>query len=135
MSVSSEELAYHNTSKASRVLQMKLDQLSLDNKTRPGHFKKLVLRLPDPNRRNVSTGMVACQRQDCWVEEPRQKCARLRRSLVEALDGVISFVDNYPISLEEAERTSKEFEEARKEFRKRHMSFMREVYRVGFRDR
>ena len=54
---------------------------------------------------------------------------------MEALDGVISLVGNYPISLEEAERTKKEFEEIRKEFRKRNMSVMREVCRVGFRDR
>ena len=106
------------------TFQIKLNQVSLDDNTRPGHVRILMLHLLDPNRRNMSTGMVPCQRRDWWAEDIRLKCARLRRLPIEVFERIISLVDDYPISLEEAERTRKEFQGEREEFRTRHTKAM-----------
>ncbi len=106
------------------TFQMKLNPFSLADSSRPGHCRILILYLLDPNRRNMSTAMVPCQRRDWWAKEVRQKCARLRRLPMEIFHSIVSMVDDYPISLEEAEHTRQEFKEEREEFRKRHTKAM-----------
>lgn len=55
-------LTYPNT------LQYSMDTVELEDLSKPGHLKLVVLYLVDPNIKIISTAQIPCQRQD-WVEE------------------------------------------------------------------
>jgi hypothetical protein len=102
------------------VFQTRLLPFSIDDPSKPGHMRCLMLHLIDPNRRMMSTAMVPCQRRDWWAREIRTRCPRLWRLPQEVFDLVIEHVDNYPISIEEGQRTRDEFRAEREAFRERH---------------
>ena len=79
-----------------------------------------MLHLIDPSWRAMSTGMVPCQRKDWWAHEIRISCAKFWRLPRAVFNAIIEGVDGWPISLEEGEKTRKEFVEEREGFRVRH---------------
>lgn len=116
------------------TFQTKFNPFSSDDKTRPAHCRIFILHLLDPNRRNMSTSLVPCQRRDWWAEEVRRTCLRLRSLPIELWHKIVEMVDDWPISLEEAERTRAEFVQEREEFRERHTKAMIEYGEWDFGD-
>lgn len=106
------------------VFQTRIAPFDLEDTAKPGHMRLLMLHLIDPNRRAMSTGMVPCQRRDWWAHDIRTSYPRFWRLPREVFDLIIDNVEDWPISMEEGEKTRKEFLEERKEFRVRHTSAM-----------
>ena len=106
------------------TFQTRLNSFSLADASRPGHCRLLTLHLLDPNRRNMSTAMVPCQRRDWWAREIRQRSPRMRRLPTEIFDKIIDMADGNPISMEEAEEIRTEFLEEREEYRRQHTKSM-----------
>ena len=109
------------------VFQTRIAPFGLEDTARPGHLRLLMLHLIDPNRRAMSTGKVPCQRRDWWAHDIRTSCARFWRLPREVFDLIVENVGDWPISMEEGEKTKKEFLEEREEFRARH-TFAMEGY-------
>ena len=92
--------------------------------TKPGHRKILALFLVDPNADVISTADIPPQRLDWWSEQV------LKRPLAGVVDGndhlnklpaelkakVLSNVEDFPISLEQAKVYREELMEERKQF-------------------
>ena len=116
------------------TFQVRLNAFTLENKERPAHCRILMLHLLDPNRRNMSTRLVPCQRRDWWADEVRSRCARFRQLPVELWDKIVGMVDDWPIGLEEAERIRKDFLKEREDFRERHTRAMEEYGEWDFGD-
>lgn len=108
------------------IWQTRLLPFELADKSRPGHFKILVLHLIDPNRRIISTSRVPPQRRDWWAKEVRRQNAVLWRLPNEIWDNVVATLEGYPLSIEEAEHLRNEFVEERAEFQKKHTEAMME---------
>ena len=106
------------------TFQTRLNSFGLDDASKPGYCRILTLYLLDPNRRNMSTAMVPCQRRDWWAREIRQRSPRMRRLPMEIFDKIISMVDGYPVSVEEAQKIRTEFVAEREEYRKQHTKSM-----------
>ena len=106
------------------IFQTRLNKFTLADASKPGHCRLLTLHLLDPNRRNMSTAMVPCQRRDWWAREIRQRSPRMRRLPTEVFDNIIGMVDGDPTSTEEAEKIRREFREEREEYRKQHTKSM-----------
>ena len=106
------------------TFQTKLDAFSPKDKTRPAHCRIYMLHLLDPNRRNMSTSLVPCQRHDWWAAEVRRNCPRFQSLPVELWDEIVSMVDGWPVGLEEAERIRTKFLREREGFRERHTRAM-----------
>ena len=106
------------------TFQTRLNSFGLDDASKPGYCRILTLHLLDPNRRNMSTAMVPCQRRDWWAREIRQRSPRMRRLPMEIFDKIISMVDGYPVSVEEAQKIRTEFVAEREEYRKQHTKSM-----------
>lgn len=89
-------LAFPNT------LQHCVDPFSLEDKTRPGHRRFLVLWLVDPHYRVLSTRNVPPQRHDWWVEEGLNKVEVFEKLPVELAEEVGQMIGEWPIGMEEA---------------------------------
>ncbi|KAI4088586.1 MAG: hypothetical protein L6R37_008177 [Teloschistes peruensis] len=114
------------------TFQVKINAFSTADTSRSGHLRILMLHLLDPNRRNMSTGMVPCQRRDWWADEMRQRTPSLWRLPREIFDKIIELVDDYPISYKEAERTAQEFRHERKEYQQRQTEAMMDCMEWDF---
>lgn len=119
-----------------QVFQTKINALKLCDRSKPGHLKLFVFHLVDPNRRIMSTSRVPCQRRDWWAREIRQLVPVLRRLPMEIFDRIIDvgyyislkmcacllpslqlsqMVDDFPISVDEAEKSRSDFLQERAE--------------------
>ncbi|KAJ2490398.1 hypothetical protein IWW37_003215 [Coemansia sp. RSA 2050] len=84
------------------ILQYKIPELKLADKTKPGHCKMLAFYFVDPSTRIPSTEIVPPQQQDWWLGDvltPEPFCS-LPQLVV---DGIVSKVD-FPMSLREAKK-------------------------------
>lgn len=106
------------------VFQTRLQSFGLENPSKPGRCRILLLHLIDPNRRMLSTSNVPCQRRDWWAKSVRTTCARFRTLPEEIFRHIIEQVEDFPISTEEGERIRKNFKEERGAFRERHTKAM-----------
>ena len=116
------------------TFQIKFNSFSLDDKARPAHCRILMLHLLDPNRRNMSTSLVPCQRRDWWAEEVRRTCLRFRRLPGELWERIVEMVDGWPIGMEEGERIREDFLAERSKFREKHTEAMVEYAQWDFGD-
>ena len=98
------------------TFQVRINAFSTADASKDGHLRLMMLHLLDPNRRNMSTAMVPCQRRDWWADEIRRKCPNFWRLPREVFDSIIDSVDEYPISHEEAEGTAQAFRHERQEY-------------------
>ncbi|KAJ2752581.1 hypothetical protein GGI19_003729 [Coemansia pectinata] len=84
------------------ILQYKLPELELGDKTKPGHCKMLTFYFVDPSTRIPSTELVPPQQQDwCFEEILTSEPFRSMPQLI--VEGIMAKVD-YPISLKEAKK-------------------------------
>lgn len=83
------------------VLQHRVREFELTDKTRPGHRKLLAMFLVDPHIRVISTAHVPPQRKDWWALEVR-KVSRFKELPQELFDRIINFVEGFPVSWERA---------------------------------
>ena len=90
--------------------------------------------LLDPNKRNMSTSLVPCQRRDWWAEEVRRRCLSFRRLPVELWERIVEMVDSWPIGMEEGERIRQDLLAERSEFREKHTKAMVEYAQWDFGD-
>lgn len=102
------------------IFQTRLMPFELEDKSKPGHVKLLILHLIDPQRRMMSTSVVPPQRRDWWAEEVRRKNAKLWRLPTEIWDRIVESVEDYPVGMEEGEAIREEFIDERAEYQRRH---------------
>lgn len=119
------------------VLQHRVGSFKLRDLTKPGHRKIVALFLVDPNIKVISTAHVPCQRIDWWIEATLEKQntpgytphvlsstlgqARALNDLpCELQDLIFNQVDDFPISLEEAETLRLELMKERQIFSVSH---------------
>ncbi|KAJ2460937.1 hypothetical protein GGF42_000525 [Coemansia sp. RSA 2424] len=84
------------------ILQYKMPELKLADRTKPGHCKMLTFYFVDPSTRIPSTEIVPPQQKDWWAEdivvsEPFRSLPGL------VVDGIMDKID-FPISLKEAKQ-------------------------------
>ncbi|KZP11236.1 hypothetical protein FIBSPDRAFT_1050866 [Athelia psychrophila] len=96
------------------VFQHRVLPFKLEDPTKSGHRKILALFLVDPHIQIISSAHVPCQRRDWWAEEMERKHALPNRLPLELRQEVMSHVDGFPISLEEAKKLRLELMEERK---------------------
>jgi Protein of unknown function (DUF4246) len=101
------------------VFQHRVQPFELDDPGKPGHRKILALFLVDPHIRIISSANVPTQRKDWWAEKIRLS-GIFPRLPAEIHQEVMSHVDGFPISLEEAKSLRLELMEERKAFVARH---------------
>ena len=108
------------------TFQTKLKLFQLADESQPGFCRIAMVHLLDPNRRNMSTKLVPCQRRDWWAEELRQTCPRFRNLPVEIFDRIVEAIGggDFPISMVEARKIRDEFIRERAEFCRRHTNAM-----------
>ncbi|KAJ2894843.1 Ribosome-releasing factor 2, mitochondrial, partial [Coemansia aciculifera] len=82
------------------ILQHKMPELRLGDRTKPGHCKMLVFYFVDPSTRIPSTEIVPPQQQE-WHFEDVLKAEPFRSLPNLVIDGIMDKMD-YPISLKEA---------------------------------
>ena len=108
------------------TFQVKLESFRSADESQPGFCRIAMLHLLDPNRRNMSTKLVPCQRRDWWAEELRRTCARFGNLPLEIFDRIIALIGEgeFPISMAVAGKVRDDFKHERTEFRKRHTTAM-----------
>ena len=108
------------------TFQVKLESLRSADESQPGFCRIAMLHLLDPNRRNMSTKLVPCQRRDWWAEELRQTCARFGNLPLEIFNRIVAVIGEgeFPISMAEARKIRDEFRDERAEFRYEHENAM-----------
>lgn len=108
------------------TFQVKFESFRSADESQRGFCRIAMLHLLDPNRRNMSTKLVPCQRRDWWAEELRQTCPRFGRLPLEIFDRIVESIGEgeVPISMIEARKIRDEFMHERAEFRKRHTNAM-----------
>ena len=94
------------------IFQHRVQPFRLEDPTKPGHRKILALFLVDPNIRIISTANVPSQRRDWWNEMIpwNDILGRLPRELQ---DQVLSYLEDFPITMEEAKKLRLELMEER----------------------
>ena len=99
------------------ILQHQVQPFELVDSSKPGHRKILALFLIDPNRRIISTANVPPQQRDWWrdavAETPGHSFGKLP---VELQRHICDYVEEFPISLDEAKEIRLELMEERKTF-------------------
>lgn len=99
------------------ILQHQVQPFELVDPSKPGHRKILALFLIDPNRRIISTANVPPQQRDWWRDAvagtPGHSFGKLP---VELQRHICDFVEEFPISLDEAKEIRLELMEERKRF-------------------
>jgi hypothetical protein len=83
------------------ILQHKVGPFQLADPSKPGHRKILALLLVDPNIRIISTANIPPQQRHWWGEE-LQVSSFISALPREISDEIIGYVDDFPISIEEA---------------------------------
>lgn len=73
----------------SKVFQTKINPFSLQDKSKPGQCKLMIVHLVDPNRRIMSTSNVPCRRRDWWAHDIRRNTPVLWRLPLEIFDQII----------------------------------------------
>ena len=115
------------------ILQHRVGSFKLVDPTKPGHRKIVALFLVDPNIRIISTAHVPCQRKDWWMEavlETQTKPVRekgLNDFPVELQDIIFKEVDDFPISLADAEILRLELMKERKKFSVKHTDYIESI--------
>ena len=94
------------------VFQRRLLPFELADPTSPGHMKILALFLVDPHMEIISSARVPCQRRDWWAEELRRSHS-LGNLPVEILQEITRDVEDFPVSLEEANKSREEMMDER----------------------
>ncbi|KKZ62579.1 hypothetical protein EMCG_02988 [[Emmonsia] crescens] len=96
------------------ILQHRVSPFQLQDPSKPGHRKILALFLVDPNIHIISSANVPCQRRDWWAEQVpwANVTGRLPPELS---DEVVSHLNDFPISMEDAKKLRLELMEERKE--------------------
>jgi hypothetical protein len=94
------------------ILQHRVQPFGLEDHTKPGHRKILALFLVDPNIRVISTANVPSQRRDWW-DEMMPWNAVLGRLPRELQDQVLSYLEEFPITMGEAKKLRLELMEER----------------------
>ncbi|KAI9742088.1 MAG: hypothetical protein M1834_000478 [Cirrosporium novae-zelandiae] len=97
------------------TLQHCVRPFKLADPTKPGHRKILALFLVDPHLRAISTANVPCQQKSSWEKHIRRE-GLLEKLPEELKQQVISDVEDFPISLEQAKRFREELMEERSRF-------------------
>ncbi|KAK6495017.1 hypothetical protein TWF481_003045 [Arthrobotrys musiformis] len=99
------------------TLQHQVQPFKLEDPTKPGHRKILVVFLVDPHTRVVSTANVPPQRKDWWEELLNEDSGkRLNRLPQELRDMIVDSVDEFPIDMEAAKKIRVELMEERKTY-------------------
>nr|OQO19162.1 hypothetical protein B0A51_13282 [Rachicladosporium sp. CCFEE 5018] len=91
-------LAFPNT------LQHRVQSFRLEDTSRPGHRRFLVLWLVDPNYRILSTANVPPQQHDWFAPQNVDKVLEGKELAVELQDMIKEHTDDYPMGLETAKR-------------------------------
>jgi predicted RNA-binding protein YlqC (UPF0109 family) len=101
------------------IFQHRVEPFELEDKTKPGHRKFLVMFLVDPNIKIISSANVPCQQRAWWGEEMQTSkiFAKLPNEMVKE---IVDHVEEFPISLEEAKELRLELMEERKAFVEEH---------------
>lgn len=107
------------------IFQHHVNPFKLQDATKPGHRKIVALFLVDPGVRVISTAHVPAQQRDWWERQAplNRALSRLPREL---RDGVVTHVDGFPISMDEAKEVRLELMEERKSFAIAHDDEMHE---------
>jgi hypothetical protein len=101
------------------VFQHQVQPFELEDQKKPGHRKILALFLIDPHLRIISSANVPAQQRDWWAEEIRS-LGVFPQLPVEIHKEVIDYVDDFPLSLEDANLLRLELMEGRKAFVVQH---------------
>ncbi|KZP11256.1 hypothetical protein FIBSPDRAFT_871776 [Athelia psychrophila] len=97
------------------VFQHRVLPFKLEDPTKSGHRKILALFLVDPHIKIISSAHVPCQRRDWWAEEMERNHALPTRLPLELKQEIMSHVDGFPISFEEAKKLRLELMKERKD--------------------
>ncbi|PGG98517.1 chromatin structure-remodeling complex protein RSC7 [Blastomyces parvus] len=95
------------------ILQHRVSPFQLQDPSKPGHRKILALFLVDPNIRIISSANVPCQRRDWWAEQVPWESITGRLP-PELSNEIVSHIDDFPISMEDAKELRLELMEERK---------------------
>ena len=123
------------------IIQHRVGPFKLIDPTKRGHRKILALFLVDPNIKVISTAHVPCQRMDWWIEATLEKqmtpghtphasssvpgqAKPLNDLPRELQDLVFQHVDEFPISLEDAETLRLELMKERQKFSVSHGEYI-----------
>ncbi|KAK6334544.1 hypothetical protein TWF730_003758 [Orbilia blumenaviensis] len=99
------------------TLQHQVQPFELEDPTKPGHRKILVVFLVDPHTRVISTANVPPQRKDWWEELLNADSGkRLNRLPQELRDMIVNNVEEFPMKMEDAKKLRLELMEERKTF-------------------
>lgn len=98
------------------VLQHQVQPFKLADPTKPGHRKILALFLIDPFQRVISTANVPPQQREWWAEAVQGLECKLDELPTELRHQVMSEVDDFPISLEDAKMLREELMDERRAF-------------------
>ena len=87
------------------TLQHRIHPFKLEDESRPGHRRFIVLWLVDPNYRICSTANVPPQRHDWWAHEVQSKANLGRKGMPnELIEQVMGETGDWPMGQDEAER-------------------------------
>jgi hypothetical protein len=86
------------------TLQHRVDPFTLEDKTRPGHRRFLVLWLVDPYYRVLSTRNVPPQRHDWWLEAGLDKARVFEKLPVELAEQLGAEIGEWPMGMDEAKK-------------------------------
>lgn len=114
------------------IWQTRILPFELADKSKPGHFKILVLHLIDPNRRIMSTSRVPIQRRDWWAKEVRRQNAVLWRLPSDIWAQIVAAMEGLPLSMHELEHMRNEFMEERVEYQRKHTKAMMDYMEWDF---
>ncbi|KAK6431278.1 hypothetical protein LTR95_012557, partial [Oleoguttula sp. CCFEE 5521] len=95
------------------TLQHRVQSFGLEDTSRPGHRRFLVLWLVDPNYRILSTANVPPQQHDWFAPRNVDKVLESKKLAVELQDMIKEHTDDYPMSLDTAKRLRLELMEER----------------------
>ncbi|KAH0027932.1 hypothetical protein KCU78_g3809, partial [Aureobasidium melanogenum] len=98
------------------VLQHQVQAFKLADPTKPGHRKILALFLVDPFQRIISTANVPPQQREWWAEAVQGLDCKLDKLPAELRHQVMSEVDDFPVSLDEAKKLREELMDERRAF-------------------
>jgi hypothetical protein len=122
------------------ILQHRVGSFKVVDPIKPGHRKIVALFLVDPNIKVISTAHVPCQRKDWWIEATVEKQSTgvhsqdgvsspgqvksLNDLPLELQDLIFKQVDDFPISLEDAETLRLELMKERQTFSVSNKSYI-----------
>ena len=96
------------------AFQNRMLSVRLADSSKPGHRKYILLYLVDPNIKIVSTANVPPQQKAWWKGTLVGGSSRFGTLPAETFEQIISSVEDFPISMEDAKEIKEEMEEERK---------------------